>query len=236
MSKLTKDDWVALKFSLKKNSKNRYLSPMECAELLLKAKQIHTMDEILKKIDLSKSMFDTIVRLDQIKPKRIRKSVIWGHSEYHLGLINMSISAYIAQLKNEKGQLKLYELVCKHQLIKDEIKDVIPEFNRGKSIYDVVDNIVSLRVKTIKKNQIIGKVMNEKLSEILVKEDPKTRNLIFKEYLCSIIDPSSLNQCVLNERRFFIDCTVEAADIIQNLSKDLESYISEELLKIVFSD
>ena len=236
MSKLTKDDWVALRFSLKKNSKNRYLSPMECAELLLKAKESHTMDDILKNINLSKSMCDSIIRLDKIKSKRIRKSIIWGHSEYHIGLINMSISTYIAQLINEKDQLELYELVCKHQLIKQEVLDVKSEYNRGVSLDNAVSNVVSLRPKIIKKNQIIGKIMNDTLSAILIKEDPKVRNQIFKEYLCNIIDPTSLNQCVLNERRFFIDCTEDAAKIIHNLSQELELYISEELLKIVSND
>ena len=236
MSKLTKDDWAALKFSLKKNNKNRYLSPMECAKLLLKAKQTYTIEEILKNIDLSKSMFDSIVRLDQIKPKRIRKSVIWGHSAYHLGLINMSISTYIAHLKNEKDQLEFYSLVCKHHLIKQEVLDIKSEFKRGISLKDAVSNIVSLRPKIIKKSQIIGKIMNGKLSEILIKENPKTRVLIFKEYLYNFITPNALNHCVLNESKFFIDCTDEAADILQNLSKDLELFISEELLKIFSND
>lgn len=236
MNKLSKDDWIALQFSLDKNSSDRYLSPLECASLLAVAKNQYSIQDILKKIKISRDMFRKILQLEKIKPKKLRDSIVWGHSKYNLGLVSMSVAKYIAQLEDEQNQLELYGLVCKHRLTKTEIKDVLPEFNRGISLINGVKNVVSLRPKIIKKNQIIGKITNKELSEILINKNPKERNLIFKEYLCTKVDTNSINNCVLNDKIFFIDCTENAANTILRLSVDLELYISEQLLKIVSSD
>jgi|ETN02SMinimDraft_2_1059926.scaffolds.fasta_scaffold65081_1 hypothetical protein len=236
MSKITKDDWVALEFSLDRKSSDRYLSPLECASLLAIAKNQYSIQDILKKIKISKDMFGKILRLEKIKPKKIRDSIVWGHSNYNLGLISMSVAKYIAKLEDEQNQLELYGLVCKHRLTKTEMKDVIPEFNRGISLIDGVKNVVSLRPKIVKKNQIIGKIINKELSQILINKSPKERNILFKEYLSRIVSKDDINACVLNENNFFIDCTNGAAETILSLSTELELYISEQLLKIVFND
>ena len=181
MNKLSKDDWITLQFSLDRNKSDRYLSPLECASLLNIAKNQYSIQDILEKINLSRDMFRKIVQLNNIKPKKIRESIIWGRSKYNLGLISMSVAKYIAQLEDEKNQLELYNHVCKYQLTKTEVKDVIPEFNRGKSLIDGVKNVISLRPKKIKKNQIIGQIINKRLSDILIKKKPKERNLLFKK-------------------------------------------------------
>ena len=233
MNKLRKDDWIALQFSLDRKSSNRHLSPLECALLLTVAKSQYSIQDILEKIKISRDMFGKILRLEKIKPKKIRDSIVWGHSKYNLGFINMSVAKYIAQLEDEQNQLELYNLVCKHRLTKTESKDVIAEFNRGKPLINVVENVVSLRPKIVKKNQIIGKIINKELSQILINKSPKERNILFKEYLSRIVSKDDINNCVLNDKNFFIDCTDEAANIILKLSADLEQFISENLLKIV---
>jgi hypothetical protein len=236
MNKLRKDDWIALQFSLDRKSSNRHLSPLECALLLTVAKSQYSIQDILEKIKISRDMFGKILRLEKIKPKKIRDSIVWGHSKYNLGFINMSVAKYIAQLEDEQNQLELYNLVCKHRLTKTESKDVIAEFNRGKPLINVVENVVSLRPKIVKKNQIIGKIINKELSQILINKSPKERNILFKEYLSRIVSKDDINACVLNENNFFIDCTNGAAETILSLSTELELYISEQLLKIVFND
>jgi|TARA_Y100000310_G_scaffold176536_1_gene176680 hypothetical protein len=236
MSKITKDDWIALEFSLDRKSSDRYLSPLECASLLAIAKDQYSTQTILEKIKISGDMFGKILSLEKIKPKKIRDSIVWGHSNYNLGLISMSVSKYIAKLEDEQNQLELYGLVCKHRLTKTEIKDIIPEFNRGISLIDGVKNVVSLRPKIVKKNQIIGKIINKELSQILNNKSPKERNILFNEYLSRIVSKDDINTCVLNENNFFIDCTNGAAEIILSISTELELYISEQLLKIVFND
>ena len=123
MSKITKDDWIALEFSLDRKSSDRYLSPLECASLLAIAKDQYSTQTILEKIKISGDMFGKILSLEKIKPKKIRDSIVWGHSNYNLGLISMSVSKYIAKLEDEQNQLELYGLVCKHRLTKTEIKD-----------------------------------------------------------------------------------------------------------------
>lgn len=236
INKLSKDDWTALQFSLDRNSSNRYLSPLECASLLTVAKSQYSIQEVLKKIKISRDMFRKILQLEKIKHKKIRDSIVWGHSKYDLGLISMSVAKYIARLENDHNQLELYDLVCKHRLTKTEVKDVLPEFNRGKPLIDAVQNVVSLRPKSVKKNQIIGKIINKELSQILINKSPKERNILFKEYLSRIVSKDNINNCVLNDKNFFIDCTDEAANIILKLSPELELLISKQLLKIVSDD
>lgn len=236
MSKITKDDWIALEFSLDRKSSDRYLSPLECASLLAIAKDQYSTQAILEKIKISRDMFGKILRLEKIKSKKIRDSIVWGHSNYNLGLISMSVAKYIAKLEDEQNQLKLYGLVCKHRLTKTEMKDVIPEYNRGISLIDGVKNVVSIRPKIIKKNQIIGKIINKELSQILINKYPKERNILFKKYLSRIVSKDDINACVLNEKNFFIDCTEDAANIVLKLSNDIEMFISNQLLELFSND
>ena len=236
MSKLNKDDWIALQFSLDRNNSDRYLSPIDCASLLVVAKNHYPIQDILKKIKISRDMFRKIIKLEKIKPKKIRDSIIWGHSNYSLGLVSMSVAKYIAQIDEEKNQLELYTLACKYRLTKIEIKDVLPEYNRGIPLVNGVKNVVSIRPKIIKKTQIIGKIINKELSQILVGISPKERNNLFSEFLNGIVLKGSINTCVLNDKKFFIDCTEDAANIVLKLSNDIEMFISRQLLELFSND
>ncbi len=235
-TELKKDDWVALGFSLHRNSSNRFLSPLECSNLLSIAKNEYTVNEIFKRIKISRDMYRKILQLEKIKPKKIRDSIIWGRSQHNLGLLSMSVAKYIAQLEDENNQLELYNLVCKNRLNKSEIKDVIPEFNRGVSLSNSVKNVVSLRPKIIKTNQIIGKIMNQDLSLILIDKNPKERNIIFKNYLNEIISKGNIIKCVLNDKNFFIECSDDVAKRILKLAPDIETFLSNKLLELFSND
>ena len=72
--------------------------------------------------------------------------------------------------------------------------------------------------------------MNERLSKILIDRKPKDRNKIFRELLDKILENAAINTCVLNEKRFFIECDSDTAEKITGLSEDIEVFISNNLL------
>ena len=142
MSDIDEKNWVALRFSLARNSPKRHLSPLECAVLLKKIHKKYTKDYVSEKLGVSKGMISKILQLDNIKSGAVRQSVSWGQSKYRDGLISMSSAKYIARLDNEDMQKKLYDLACNNNLTKTEIKSIIPAFNRGESLEAAVKTMI----------------------------------------------------------------------------------------------
>jgi len=237
MIDLDDKEWAGLKFSLKrKNRSNRPLTPEKCSRLIHRALHQISIEHLSQKLNISEDMIGKILKIENILSNKIKENIIWGMSNYDKNQISMSTSKFIGQIDNADHQNRFYELIINHKINKVEAKDILAEYNRGIKLEDAAKNMVSLRIKTIKKTQVIGKIVNSKLATKLLQINPKKRNLIFRDYLSSIIINGKVEKCVLNDKIFFINCDDQAYSFLNSICSNIEKKISEDIKHIIDND
>jgi hypothetical protein len=163
---LSDEEWQDLVLSVNTHRKQRRLTPVEVAKLVVKAEGAAPLDKIAKALNFGDTTTLSRIRLLADLNPSLAALVDWGGRR---GWLSMSTAANLIRIREPELIEKAFTLAIENEITKDEAKQLIQIYNRSDiSVENCFDKILSSRTKIEKSELILGSILSDQAKEKLI--------------------------------------------------------------------
>lgn len=181
---LPDQEWADLVLSVNTHRSQRRLSPSEVADLMARAVRQTSTEGLAKSLGFAGSdmvkRFLSLHRLDA----DLRDMVDWGAGP---GTVSMTAAVILATLPDSDTIRTAFQAAMKHDLTKEEARQVKQTFSRGLGpIDECVRSVLKTRPRVERREVILGAVGVPSLRERLARLTPSQRNEALRAVLADL--------------------------------------------------
>jgi len=201
---LSNDEWRDLKLSVGTHKSSRRLNPIEVAKLIKKLRDKNVPYEFIKDELILRDV--TVIKRFEILleslPEKYHNKISFGRKN---GYIPFTTAAFLTRLESRSEIDLLYNEISTKNLTKNEIQQIIELKKRSDmNISECIEEILKSRLIVEKRNMLIGKIYEDKITSVISDANWDLLNNLFLKFLKESFPNTIFYSTRISKERFII--------------------------------